>query len=122
MTKTYLLTEAQLNQLVQLTRVDLHKEVKVILQSLSIVRGEPVAHMYPWDLERFATNETTAHAYSVSVGCPDGTSVPLYTSPQPLQPITADDVPDSLCFETGEDKEKIVEIYNAVIKHRSEEK
>lgn len=40
---------------------------------------EPVAHMYPSDLERFQTNETFATAYSVAVGNPDERSVPLLT-------------------------------------------
>ena len=40
---------------------------------------EPAAHMYPWDLEEFQETETYKYAYSVAVGCPDGTSEPLYT-------------------------------------------
>jgi hypothetical protein len=32
---------------------------------------EPVAHIYPSDLERFRTSETTASAFSVAVGNPD---------------------------------------------------
>ena len=43
---------------------------------------EPVAHMYPDDLERFQEHETFAHAYSVKVGSPDGVSVPLFDSDQ----------------------------------------
>ncbi|WP_176016620.1 hypothetical protein [Burkholderia sp. BCC0398] len=45
---------------------------------LEKVCGEPAAHMFPSDLERFKTNETFAHAYSVAVGNPDEHSVPLY--------------------------------------------
>lgn len=40
----------------------------------------PVAHMYPSDLERFQQDETFAHAYSIEVGNPNETSVPLYSS------------------------------------------
>lgn len=40
---------------------------------------EPVAHMYPSDLEKFQSAETFAQAYSVAVGNPDERSVPLYT-------------------------------------------
>ncbi|SMG00368.1 hypothetical protein [Burkholderia singularis] len=47
---------------------------------LEKVCGEPAAHMFPSDLERFKTNETFAHAYSVAVGNPDEHSVPLYAS------------------------------------------
>jgi hypothetical protein len=42
---------------------------------------EPVAHMLPSDLARFATSETTGTAFSVAVGTPDERSVPLYTVP-----------------------------------------
>jgi len=42
---------------------------------------EPVAHMYPSDLEKFQSQETFAQAFSVAVGCPDETSVPLYLLP-----------------------------------------
>jgi hypothetical protein len=87
---------------------------------------EPVAHMYPWDLERFATNETTAHAYSVAVGCPDGVSVPLYTHPAPFTPITADDVTDEMLdtYIADIDQHKLMDVkidvaaaYNAVGKY-----
>ena len=43
---------------------------------------EPVAHIYPSDLERFQESETFGHAYSVAVGNPDERSVPLYTLSQ----------------------------------------
>lgn len=43
---------------------------------------DSIAHVYPWDLERMASNETTATVFSVAVGCPDGESVPLYTAEQ----------------------------------------
>ncbi|KVT86314.1 hypothetical protein WT25_11210 [Burkholderia territorii] len=46
---------------------------------LDKLRGEPAAHMFPSDLERFKTSETFAQAYSVAVGNPDEHSVPLYT-------------------------------------------
>ncbi len=46
---------------------------------------EPVAHMYPWDLERFQNEETFAQAFSIPVGCPDGKSVPLYTPPPSVE-------------------------------------
>lgn len=53
-------------------------------------KQEPCAHMYPSDLERFQEEETFAHAYSVAVGNPSETSVPVYLSPIPptgWQPI-----------------------------------
>lgn len=43
--------------------------------------AEPVAHIYPWDLERFKTQETHCTVFSVAVGCADGKSVPLYPHP-----------------------------------------
>lgn len=47
-------------------------------------KQEPVAHMYPDDLEKFQTEETFAYAYSVEMGSPTkGNTVPLYDRPQP---------------------------------------
>lgn len=43
---------------------------------------DSIVHIYPWDLERMASNETTTTVFSVAVGCPDGESVPLYTADQ----------------------------------------
>jgi hypothetical protein len=40
---------------------------------------EPSSHMFPSDLEKFKSSETTATAFSVAVGCPGERSVPLYT-------------------------------------------
>ena len=45
---------------------------------------EPVAHMYPTDLEKFQESETFAHAFSVAVGRPGETSEPLHASYQML--------------------------------------
>lgn len=39
-------------------------------------------HMYPSDLERFKFGEHTATAFSIAVGCPGETSVPLFTTAQ----------------------------------------
>lgn len=45
---------------------------------------EPVAWMYPDDIERFKTNETFAQAYSIKCGSPtQGTTEPLYLHPAP---------------------------------------
>jgi hypothetical protein len=49
---------------------------------------EPVAHMMPSDLERFAESETFAQAFSVAVSNPEERSIPLYTHPAPQpQPV-----------------------------------
>lgn len=40
----------------------------------------PIAHMFPSDLERFQHEETFANAFSIEVGNPNETSVPLYSS------------------------------------------
>jgi len=48
---------------------------------------EPDAHMYPSDLEKFQREETFAHAYSVAVGNPDETSVPMIQRPERRQKI-----------------------------------
>ena len=76
---------------------------------------EPVAHIYPSDLEKFKGYETCADCYSVAVGCPDERSVPLYTLSQlveyglnqvaeladkrePDQPATLDPLTDTHLF------------------------
>ena len=43
---------------------------------------DAAAHMYPWDIEDFKTDEKTGVVFSIPVGCPDGKSVPLWTSDQ----------------------------------------
>lgn len=48
-------------------------------------QAQPVAHMFPSDLAEFQEHETFAQAYSVEVGRPGETTVPLFTSP-PAQP------------------------------------
>ena len=55
---------------------------------------EPVAWMYPSDLKAFETNEATATAFSIKVGCPDEVSVPLYTAPpkREWQGLTDDEI------------------------------
>ena len=49
---------------------------------------EPVAWMYPDDIERFKTNETFAQAYSIKCRSPtQGTTEPLYLHPpKPAEP------------------------------------
>jgi len=43
---------------------------------------EPVAWMFPDDLEKFKSSETFAQAYSIKVGSPDGLTEPLYLHAQ----------------------------------------
>jgi len=56
-----------------------------ILETLlnGMAEQEPIAHMMPSDLERFAESETFAQAYSVAVSNPEERSVPLFTHPEP---------------------------------------
>lgn len=44
-------------------------------------KQEPVAHMYPSDLEKFNSEETFAHSFFVADGNPNETSVPVFTQP-----------------------------------------
>ena len=44
-------------------------------------RGEPAAHMFPSDIEKFKTEETFAQAFSVEVGRPGEMTIPLFTHP-----------------------------------------
>lgn len=108
-----------------------------VLQSLPMVSGEPVAYM-------FKNNEGTeiggltplpSKRDLLEIGKQGATVIPLYTSPQPLKPITADDVTDEMLQDifpksfSGLNKDvtvhkrvkgDIANIYNAVIKNRSE--
>jgi hypothetical protein len=49
-------------------------------------QDEPVAYMYPDDLERMQTSESFCNVFSVKVGSPDKglSTVELYTTPQPI--------------------------------------
>jgi hypothetical protein len=99
-----------------------HKDAMEMLQSLPMVSAEPVA----W--RRF--DDIAWHVELTTNDDYDGWD-PLYTSPQALTPISADDVTDEMYNEWqkvfGEsitycpkDSEIMAAAYNAVIKHRSE--
>lgn len=45
---------------------------------------EPIAHIYPSDVEKFRTSETFATVFSVAVGCPDERSVPMVLASESL--------------------------------------
>jgi hypothetical protein len=49
---------------------------------LPLPKDENHVTIYPWDLERLASSETTATVFSVAVGCRNGKSVLLYTAEQ----------------------------------------
>ena len=50
---------------------------------------EPVAHMYPCDLEEFKSKEMCAYAYSIEyVSASKGETIPLYTTPPHCKPLT----------------------------------
>ena len=50
----------------------------------AIKMQEPVAYMFPSDLVKFQEQETFAQAYSVSVGNPSETTVPVFAGPAPI--------------------------------------
>ena len=50
----------------------------------AIKMQEPVAYMFPSDLAKFQEQETFAQAYSVSVGNPSETTVPVFAGPAPI--------------------------------------
>lgn len=68
-------------------------------------QAEPVAHMFPSDLERFETEETFAQAYSVAVGSPDEKTVPLYKE----APAVAVNEPFYSGFISGEQDWKVLQ-------------
>jgi len=66
-------------------------------------QAEPVAWIYPSDLEKFQECETFAHVFSIKVGCPDEESVPLYTHPAAPVPEEFDMADEGGCPVCGED-------------------
>lgn len=125
MTDKLILTTAQRAGFIQALNGDGDTEVAIaMLQSLPMVQGEPVAYRQKrllgknkhWHYDAHEINPDYLHEFE-----------PLYTSPQPLQTITADDVTDDMVRVMSyfhgyapTDKEVIAAAYNAVIKHRSE--
>lgn len=94
-----------------------HKDAMEMLQSLPMVTDTPKAYILQ--------NSEDSHKKLSWVENVDCESIPLFTSPQALTPITADDVTDEM-HETfnmtripfGPDREIMAAAYNAVIKHR----
>lgn len=122
----------------------LTKRQKDMLQSLPMVDGEPVA--WRWDVmsdsEHYKCKGAKAGVYledpaslGIPIAHPSYKWTKLYRSPQPLQPITADDVTDEMLDAYLIDdvadwrtftpelqrsaKQVVVRIYNAVIKNRT---
>ena len=59
-----------------------HEAAEALRAALAQSEQEPVAWMFPDDLERFQTSETFAQAFSVACGSPtQGKTLPLYTAP-----------------------------------------
>ena len=66
-------------------RSSIQDEIEAYFSTPSDDAEEPVAWMYPDDIERFKTNETFAQAYSIKCGSPtQGTTEPLYLQQIPL--------------------------------------
>lgn len=90
-----------------------------MLQSLPMVSGEPAAWRHDHG------EENGGFEYYEEASCDK--CQPLYTSPQALTPITADDVTDEMVHESCfinvfNAKQQIATVFNLVNKHRSEEK
>lgn len=68
----------------QRSSVDFHAGYQAgYAQAMREVREvEPIAWMYPSDLEMFQESEAFAQAFSICVGCSDETSVPLIPRPK----------------------------------------
>lgn len=52
------------------------------MKQATLSPDDAAAHMYPSDLKKFEFGEHAAEAFSIAVGCPDETSVPLFTTTQ----------------------------------------
>ena len=82
-------------------------------------QGEPVAYMYPDDLERMQTSESFCTVFSVKVGSPDKglSTVELYTTPQQRKPLTDEQIMAllvELCVPTK--YEGVTETFTAVVR------
>lgn len=74
-----LFSEGELACAVELARKEANRQRDELLAASVTELLEPSAHIFPSDLERFSSNETFAHAYSIPVGSPVEDSVPLYS-------------------------------------------
>lgn len=65
------------------------KDIRTYLSTLFDDAEEPVAWMFPDDIERFQTDETFAQAFSVKCGSPtQGITLPLFLyPPKPIEAI-----------------------------------
>lgn len=144
---TYLLTEADKDYFIKCIKTlctgshsDVTKTAQTLqgmLQSLHMVSGEPVA----WTWDTMGSGGMSGYRIAhFQINKPKKTTTmfdltPLYTSPQALTPITADDVTPAMLKEwnkifglgdmsvaSPKDGEIMAAAYNAVIKHRSEAK
>ena len=138
------MTEAQHTQLVVALGIhpdfdadNLVDSATEMLQSLPMVEGEPAAWQIKFK-DQNGTQRQVTYTHN-AIGDyrqidPNAICDPLYTSPQPLQPITADDVTDEMIHNWHAntfgaqamggvtDRDMIVAAVNAFnpVKHRSE--
>ena len=109
--KLYLMTEAQHTQLVVALGIhpdfdadNLVDSATEMLQSLPMVEGEPAAWQIKFK-DQNGTQRQVTYTHN-AIGDyrqidPNAICDPLYTSPQPLQPITAEDVTDQMVDTKG---------------------
>jgi hypothetical protein len=82
---------------------------------------EPAAWMYPDDLKRFETSEAYAEAYSIEMGSPQGTTVPLYTiqSQRKWVGLTPKEVAEIVIYTMNKTAD-LVRIIEAKLKEKNE--
>lgn len=130
MTKQYIITEAKIAKLIFTSAGGDAVGIAETIDSLPELTGKPAAWI--WKFQDGSEEVVFVAPHRLDPDSDDiPTSItPLYTSPQPLQPITADDVTDelhwllwrdSLLMHTGQQgKEFVAKIVNAWIKHRGD--
>ena len=80
---TYIGKQVLLSQF-NAARAPLLERIKELESQLSeLEKQELVAHMFPFDLQKFEESEIFAQAFSLPVGNPDERSVPLYSLAAP---------------------------------------
>lgn len=133
--KLYLITEADRDNILHALSVPEHADegenatAIVLLQSLPMVSGEPVAYRYSFSCGEVWTLSNLEPGKAIRV---EALVESLYTSPQPLQPITAADITpamhrewnkifraDDMSVATPSDGAIMAAAYNAVIKGRA---
>ena len=98
------------------------KELRAIITEMKAEK--PVAHIYPSTILKFTFGEHVDSCFSMPVGSPDETSVPVFTHPQPQAkcvPLTEEEITAIYAGETGfilqDEDAAVMDFTRAIEKH-----